>query len=208
LTLAIADARGTHYVLDDLPVSVTNSSTARGAATPWRSHNVGWRACGPLAFCHSDDVKVTAVCLDGNCRTGPVGVKVEIAGDRPQIGRTNNVFIKDLAVLQFHLDLKLRIPERKKDLARGWAEDWPLPGDPDAIVIGGQRYKEFWIRTDTCKLDGRQHLLVLGGAQHPPATRSRRRPTRIARWACAARPSSATPTSRAPRTAPAAPSRP
>jgi hypothetical protein len=154
LTLAIADARGTHYVLDDLPVSVSNSSTARGAATPWRSHNVGWRACGPLAFCHSDDVKVTAVCLDGNCRTGPVGVKVEIAGDRPQIGRTNNVFIKDLAVLQFHLDLKLRIPERKKDLARGWAEDWPLPGDPDAIVIGGQRYKEFWIRTDTCKLDG------------------------------------------------------
>lgn len=156
LTAAISDDHGAHYALADLPLEVVHSPTTTfDQAQVWNSHTgQSWRLCGPLSYCHSDDVKVTAVCLDGQCKTGPVGVKVEIAGNRPNIGRANNVFIRDLAVMQFHLDLKLRLPEKKRDLARGWAEDWPLAGDPDVVVIGGRRYKELWLRTDTCKLDG------------------------------------------------------
>lgn len=159
LTLEIADGAGYHYDLSGVTVQVDSSDQARGAGQVRTSHNMGmWSRCpggGSLpSWCHTDGTKVVLVSIAGRPKSGPWGVRVQLARDLNLGPSWSTQFIRDLAIYQFHLDMKLKIPERKRDPVKGWAEDWPLAGDPDAqMAPDGSRFKEIWIRTDTCKLD-------------------------------------------------------
>lgn len=161
LTIEVEDTAGVHYTMPGITTEVDSSDTSlRALGSVRTSHDQGrWGPCpGPAGtlptWCHTDGTKVVLVSRPGKPRSGPWGVRVQLARNLNVGAAWSTQFIRDLTLYQFHLDMKLKIPGRLRDPAKGWAEDWPLVGDPDAQTNpDGTKFKELWIRTDTCKLD-------------------------------------------------------